>query len=76
MPDYGFIAGAKGLAKKGKRHELPLLHKSYDTCGYQNHESGVLFEFDNISRKELKEYEAIVIEAFQQLGISLNLFGF
>ena len=60
------------LVLQGKREPLPLLHASFDKWGFENHKSGILFEFENISRRELYDYESIVIAAFQELGISLN----
>jgi uncharacterized protein (UPF0305 family) len=60
--------------KEGKiKSYCPLLYKSIDKWGFDNHEIGTLLEFDNISRKELLKYERTIINTFKELRISLNI---
>ena len=36
------------LVLQGKREPLPLLHASFDKWGFENHKSGIFFEFENL----------------------------
>ena len=56
----------------GKRTPLPGLHESFDKYGIENHEVGVVVEFDEIEREDLKNYESIFIQSFRDLGVCLN----
>ena len=50
----------------------PLLFDSFSKWGYENHKWGVIIEDQNVSRKELREWEKKTIQFFMNKGISLN----
>lgn len=60
-------------AKKGKAHSLPLLYKSFDTYGIENHTFDVVVELPGIDRQQLRYIETTFIESFQQINKSLNI---
>ena len=50
----------------------PLLYASFEKWGFDSHTIGTILEFDNISKRDLRECEKEVISTFKALGISLN----
>jgi len=66
---------AKWKASKIKslKSSVPLLWESLNKWGWEEHEKGILLEFENIDRKTLRQYESVCIETFQKLGTSLNI---
>lgn len=60
-------------AQKGKAHSLPLLYKSFDAYGIENHTFDVVVEMPGIDRKQLAFVETAFIQAFQEIGKSLNI---
>ena len=60
------------LAKKKGKSTLPNLHESFNKYGIENHEVGIVVEFEEIDRKDLKSYESIFIQSFKDLGVCLN----
>jgi len=61
--------------KEGKdtTTSIPLLHNSFEIYGVENHQVKVLFEDEDIDRKDLKMMETTFIKAFRQEGKSLNI---
>lgn len=56
-----------------RRHgDMPGLHKSFDTFGFDNHKVDVLLELEGIDRKQLRFIEKVFIQLFHQQGKSLN----
>jgi len=62
----------RGINGKSKS-TIPLLWDSFSKWGFDNHEKGILLEFENIDRKTLRRYEAECIKTFKEMGISLNI---
>ena len=60
------------LTNTPRRKRLPLLHDSFDKWGPETHEMGIVAQFEDISRKELREYERVFIKSFKEAGTSLN----
>ena len=58
---------------KDKKTSIPLLHDSFERYGIENHKVKVLFEEEDIDRKDLKMMETTFIKAFKQKGKSLNV---
>jgi predicted GIY-YIG superfamily endonuclease len=59
---------------KGQRDTtLPLLHASFDKYGIENHQFETILDMGNIDRKQLSFIETSFIQAFQQIGKSLNI---
>lgn len=59
---------------KGKEvATLPLLHKSFDKWGIDNHSFEVIADFGKIDRKQLRFIESTFIKSFQLEGKSLNI---
>jgi len=59
--------------KQGKRKPLPLLHKSFDIHGLQNHKFETILELEGIDRKQLEYIESSFIQAVKETGKSLNI---
>jgi hypothetical protein len=59
-------------ALKGKRERLPGLHDSFDKYGIHNHQFETIVELDGYDRKQLGFVESSFIQAFKQIGKSLN----
>lgn len=59
-------------AKRGKQAPLPLLHKSFDKYGLDNHSFEVVIQLD-VDRKQLEFVESSFIAAFKEIGKSLNI---
>jgi hypothetical protein len=56
-----------------RRHgDIPGLHKSFDTFGFDNHKVNVLLELEGIDRTQLRFIEKAFIQSFHQQGKSLN----
>ena len=55
-----------------KHGELPHLHKSFDTFGFEHHKVSILLELEGIDRKQLRYIEKAFIQSFHQQGKSLN----
>ena len=60
------------LANKNKRNKLPGLHNSFDKYGVENHQIETIIQFEDISRKELKEWEKVFIKSFKENANILN----
>ena len=60
-------------AKKGSNLSLPKLHASFDKYGIENHIFDVVVEMPGIDRKHLAFVETAFIQAFQEIGKSLNI---
>jgi adenine-specific DNA glycosylase len=52
---------------------IPLLHKSFDKYGYDNHKIEVVVELEDIDRKQLQFIESSFIQSFKEIGKSLNI---
>lgn len=61
------------LSNTSSRKRLPLLHDSFDKWGPETHEVGIVAQFEDISRKELREYEKVFIKSFREAGNILNV---
>lgn len=59
--------------KNKTKRRLPLLHKSFDNFGIENHKFELLKDFGNIDRKELLKKEKEYIQHYKGLGLSLNI---
>ena len=55
------------------RRSIPLLHKSFDKYGIDNHQFEVVADFGNMDRKQLGFIESSFIKAFSEIGKSLNI---
>ena len=51
---------------------LPLLHKSFDIFGYDNHK-WVILDMSGVDRETLRAIEYSMINHFNQIGLSLNV---
>lgn len=60
-------------AKKGKQAPLPLLHKSFDIYGVDNHIFETVVDLGDIDRKQLGYIETSFIQSFKEIGKSLNI---
>jgi len=59
---------------KGQRDTtLPLLHQSFDKYGIENHQFELVADFGNMDRKQLGFIESSFIQAFKEIGKSLNV---
>lgn len=57
-----------------RRHgDIPKLHESFDTFGFDNHKVNVLLELEGIDRTQLRFIEKAFIQSFTQQGKSLNV---
>ena len=57
-----------------RRHgDIPKLHQSFDTFGFENHKVDVLLELEGIDRQQLRFIEKSFIQVYKQKGISLNV---
>jgi hypothetical protein len=54
-----------------KRRRLPLLHKSFDMYGYDNHK-WLVMDMSGTDRETLRTIEYTMINHFNKLGMSLN----
>jgi hypothetical protein len=52
---------------------IPLLYESFDKWGINNHQFEVVVDMGDIDREQLKFIETSFIQAFQQVGKSLNI---
>jgi len=59
-------------ALKGRRERLPGLHDSFDKYGINNHQFETIVELDGYDRQQLGFVESSFIQAFKQIGKSLN----
>lgn len=57
---------------KGKGRRLPLLHRSFDLYGWDNHK-WVIIDMAGTDRETLKSIESAMINHFKQIGMSLNV---
>lgn len=55
-----------------KRRRLPLLHKSFDMYGYDNHK-WLIMDMSGTDRETLRTIEYTMINHFNKLGMSLNV---
>ena len=60
------------LHYKRSNGDLPILHKSFDQFGIDNHKVNVLLELEGIDRTQLRYIEKAFIQSFHQQGKSLN----
>lgn len=60
-------------SQMGKQTPLPLLHKSFDKYGIENHIFETIVDFGDIDRKQLAYIETSFIQAFKEIGKSLNV---
>jgi len=52
---------------------IPLLHKSFDTFGIQNHKFELLLDLGDLERTYLTQIESSLIKEYKKLGLSLNV---
>jgi hypothetical protein len=60
-------------AYRKDRGRIPLLYDSFDKFGYKNHKIEVILELEGIDRQQLHFIESSFIQAFKQIGKSLNI---
>lgn len=60
-------------ACNNKRYSIPLLHKSFDKYGIENHRIETIIELDGISRNDLRAWEKVFIQSFREKGNVLNI---
>lgn len=58
---------------KGKKHTLPLLHKSFNQHGVENHIFEIVVDLGDYDRKQLEFVESSFIKSFKEIGKSLNI---
>jgi len=61
------------LHYRRRRGDIPKLHESFDTFGFDNHKVDVLLELEGIDRTQLRFIEKSFIQVYKQKGISLNV---
>jgi hypothetical protein len=59
----------------GIKSRFPLLHNSFDIFGVENHTFEVMIDMGDVSKQELRNEEAKMIQAFKKTGKSLNKYN-
>ena len=52
---------------------IPLLHKSFDKFGIENHKFELLLDLGDLERTYLTQIESSLIKEYKKLGLSLNV---
>ena len=69
----------KSTYKHQKLHDIkscfPLLHNSFDIFGVENHTFEVMINMGDVSKQELRNEEAKMIQAFKKIRKSLNKYN-
>jgi hypothetical protein len=73
MTSISVRLGEHRKAYRKDNGRIPLLHKSFDKYGYENHIIKVLVEFEDIDREQLQFIETTFIKVFKQINKSLNI---
>jgi hypothetical protein len=73
MPLSARIREHRRHYKSKTQKPLPLLHKSFDDYGFDNHKVDVVIQFPDMDRKQVGMIENLFIKSFQLEGKSLNI---